>query len=474
MKLVPKLTLALVAAMCCVLAVNGVLRVRRELAYVHADRVRDHEMIGRALAIAVTTAWQNEGRDSALKLVDAAELNFSRIAIHFRGPGEVGEQCADVWSNAGEFEAAPAGQPFTHDVTHGSGTSVHTCVAIDTGQVRRGAVEFLETVAPEAEPIREVVKDAAITALAIVLVSALLSLVLGVWFVGRPVSALVDKARRIGRGDFSGPVTLPSAGEFTVLASEMNAMAERLSSVLDQLRHADRLSTVGKLASGVAHELGTPLNVISARAAMIAAGETSPSEAIDYAAAISRAATRMTNIIRQLLEFARKKGPNRSRQNVLLLVEQVVDLLRPLAIKRNVHLLIADVDSSLDTTVLVDAPQLEQVLTNIVINAIQAMPKGGQIQVRHSRERAVAPGLSSARASEYLCIRVRDEGEGIAPEHIEHIFEPFYTTKDVGAGTGLGLSVSYGIVQEHGGFITVASERFKGSTFSIYLPSVES
>jgi two-component system NtrC family sensor kinase len=473
MKLVPKLTLALVTAMCGVLAVNGYLRVRREMAYVQADHVRDHEMVGRALAAAVEAMWRSEGRASALEVIDAAEIHFSRIAIRWVDKVDVVGACGDVWANSPTFTAASEGRPVTRQVRSSDGTRVHTCLPIDGASERQGAIELTERSGNEAKAVWTAVKDAAITAGAIASVSAILSLLLGVWLVGRPVTALVEKARRIGRGDFSNPVRLRQTDEFSILAKEMNSMCARLVSTLDQLRHADRLTTVGKLASGVAHELGTPLNVISARASMIASGEVKSEEAVDSARVIVGAARRMTTIIRQLLEFARKKGAHKAPRDVQSLVHEAVGLLRPLSEKQGVTLLVTPAPPNVDTAAAVDAAQFEQVVTNLVMNAIQAMPGGGSVNVSVTRESASPPWQLDDGAGEYLCIRVTDHGEGIEPEHLPHIFEPFYTTKDVGNGTGLGLSVSYGIIQEHRGWIEVESKVARGSTFAIFLPTGE-
>src|SRR5208283_4365944 len=156
----------------------------------------------------------------------------------------------------------------------------------------------------------QIVQRTAIGALVAILSIA----VVGFTFVGRPMRRLVDKARRIGAGDLSGPLDLRQHDEIGVLAHEMNEMCDRLRAAQkklaeeterrlaagEQLRHADRLTTVGKLASGVAHELGTPLNVIEARASMIANGETTPEESVTCARAVVRGTERMTRIIRQL------------------------------------------------------------------------------------------------------------------------------------------------------------------------------
>ncbi|MGH7439958.1 MAG: sensor histidine kinase, partial [Polyangiaceae bacterium] len=120
----------------------------------------------------------------------------------------------------------------------------------------------------------------------------------------------------------------------------------------------------------------------------------------------------------------------------------------------------------------VDAAQIEQALTNLVVNAVQATPAdpGGVVEVSVNVERAVPPPDHTGAEGEWVAVRVRDRGEGIAPEHLAHVFEPFFTTKDVGTGTGLGLSVTYGIVNDHGGWMTVESQPGIGTTFALFLP----
>jgi two-component system NtrC family sensor kinase len=472
MKLVPKLTLALVAAMCAILAVNGYFRVKREIGYAEADRIRDHEMVGRALGAAFATIWRSEGRSSAMSVIDEAKGHFS-MTIGWLEAGDALAKCHDLWADAATFASAPAGSPVTRQATGDGGIEVFTCVPIDSDGQRQGAIELVETLPKERQVLGTAVRDATVTAAAIASISAMLSLLLGVWLVGRPVNVLVEKARRIGRGDFSGPIQLSEAAEFSVLAHEMNAMCGRLSSVLQQLRHADRLATVGKLASGIAHELGTPLNVISARAEMIASGEALPGETAVHARVIGGATQRMTSIIGQLLQFARKKEAQKARRDVRPLVEGAVALLRPLSEKQRVELVFEPGPPGVDTAAPIDGAQLEQVVTNLVMNAIQAMPSGGKVNVSVSREAISPPWQVEESESPYVCVRVKDEGQGILPDHLPHIFEPFYTTKAIGDGTGLGLSVSYGIVEEHRGWIAVESKVDRGSEFAVFVPVEE-
>jgi len=235
---------------------------------------------------------------------------------------------------------------------------------------------------------------------------------------------------------------------------------------LGQLRHAERLTTLGRLASGVAHEIGTPLNVISGRAELIASGSLN-SDAIAASANIVVAqADRIGVIIRQLLDFARKGGTRVERTDLSSLVEHTALLLGPLASKSGVEI----VNTSEHEQADVNRSELQQVLTNLITNGIHAMPGGGKLEVSVSSELARDPRASQARLGSYAVLRVQDHGVGISAEALPRIFEPFFTTRDVGVGTGLGLSVVFGIVQDHGGWLAVDTTPGEGTTMSVYLP----
>jgi two-component system, NtrC family, sensor kinase len=464
MKLIPKLTLALVGGICVILAINGYLRVLRERRYFEADRLRDHDLIGRALGAAAAAVWKSDGEQAAVRAIDAVNRHFATVQIRWVSPNE-----STLPIDSQTLGATPGGQPFTRIVRDGSGGSRwNTYVPLDVDGARRGVIELSEPMTSEQRFVRSVIAETIAMTLALAGVSAALSFVMSQWFVGTAVRALSEKARRVGRGDFSAPVILRQRDELAELAREMNAMCDRLVATMGQLRHADRLATVGTLASGVAHELGTPLNVVAARAAMISSGEPTSEEAKDYARVIIGASDRMTKTIRRLLQFARREGTQRAQRDMHELVKEWLELLRPLADKRTVRLEIAPSDG--DMTANVDAGQIQQVITNLVMNAIQATPRGGVVQLSLQRGHGLPPPDVGGQETEYLCLRVQDDGEGIASEHLPHIFEPFFTTKDVGEGTGLGLAVTYGIIREHEGWITVESTVNEGTIFSVCLP----
>jgi signal transduction histidine kinase len=231
-------------------------------------------------------------------------------------------------------------------------------------------------------------------------------------------------------------------------------------SAIEQLRHAERLNVVGKLAAGVAHELGTPLNVIATTAELVDADRAASDMVHASCRVIVDQSERMATIIRQLLDFGRRGGADRAPTDLGALVASTVALLRPLARKREVELSLALPRAPVRASV--NALEIGQVLSNLVLNAVQAMPKGGRsvVALRVERERGI----------EVAVLSVSDDGTGIRPEDVPKVFDPFFTTKDVGEGTGLGLSVTYGIVADHGGRVNVETDWGHGSVFTVVLP----
>ena len=243
--------------------------------------------------------------------------------------------------------------------------------------------------------------------------------------------------------------------------------ADARIATIEQPRHSDRLRTVGQLASGVAHELGTPLNVVTGRASLISSGRLAPEAVVESAQIIKSQAERMADIIRQLLDFSRSGKSRRVPVDLQMIVRETSKILNPLSRKHGVELIINDAAEPMSTCV--DPGQIQQVLTNLVMNAIQATPSGGRVTMGVSHEQ-IEPPSGDTGAQDYYCLSVEDTGHGIPDEILCRLFEPFVTTKDVGQGTGLGLSIAYGIVQEHGGWIDVKSKLSQGSHFRVYLP----
>jgi two-component system, NtrC family, sensor kinase len=266
-----------------------------------------------------------------------------------------------------------------------------------------------------------------------------------------PISrvSVVDRSERLGEG-----------------AAQRTADAHLAA--LEQLRHTDRILTLGLLASSVAHELGTPLNVVELRAQMIASGATtSLADARHDAIIIVEQAQRMYRIINEVLSFARRRPGKKQNVNVVDVVRSAVALSAQTAKKRDVSVRLDVPSTAVD--VQGDPDRLLQIVLNLVMNGAQAM-SGGVLTVRVCDVCRSRKNDPHGPVEPYACIEVIDDGVGIPEEALPMIFEPFFSTKGADEGTGLGLSIARGIVEEHEGWISVASEPGHGASFSVYLP----
>ena len=224
----------------------------------------------------------------------------------------------------------------------------------------------------------------------------------------------------------------------------------------EQLRHADRLATIGTLASGIAHEINEPLANILGFAQLVKKCPDLPEVAKDDVEKIEKASLRAREIVKKLLFFARQEPPKKTTVNLNKIVEDGLYLYRGLCARRDIEL----VSSLSEQTpeLIADPAQLNQVLVNLVVNAIDAIPQQGSIIVKTSSK------------DDYALLSVEDTGTGMKEDVLKQIFVPFFTTKDVGHGTGLGLPVVYGIVTAHNGSIDVESEPGGGTKFEIKIP----
>lgn len=481
MRFARKLAYALWIGICIIYGVNGLERYQREVQLFETDIQRDHQVLGRGIAAAVAELWEDEGRDRALDIVERANAREPLAQIRWVDlAAPAGDPRAPLAPPSALSEVAKGEFAMWKDET-GPGR-LCSYVPLRVGEVWTGAIEVSETLQPERDYLRSSLLRMMLTFGSLAIMSGFVAMALGVVFVGRPIRLLVEKARRVGSGDFTGELVLRQNDELGELATEMNAMSARLAearervasetqgraAALDQLRHAERLTTVGKLASGVAHELGTPLNVINVRATMIEDGEVEGPGARESARAIREQVERITRIVRQLLDFARRRTPDRSIQDLASIAERTVALMAPLAKKADVLVALGAAERPLHVNL--DPVQVQQVLANLVMNGIQAMPHGGTLTVGVVRSRAERPLDLGGGVVPCVAVVVTDEGEGMDSATLAQVFDPFFTTKGVGEGTGLGLSVAYGIVREHGGWIEARSAPGAGTTFTVFLP----
>jgi signal transduction histidine kinase len=482
MRLTAKLVLVIMLGVALLTTAHGYLIVQRQGQQLKDTMELDAAMLGRALEREVHLRWLEEGQTGVLQFLRQANQLNEEVVLRW--------VYLDAPPGAATHPLIPPEQlqglgPTTLiSVTRRTETGegfLHTYYPMDVG---RGAPTYLEisnSLAEVDRSVRETIYQTIGLMLAILFCGLFVTLV-GVRFVGQPLEKLIEKTKRIGEGDFSQPLDLRGEDEFGQLAEALNQMCSQLAesqdrvqaetaarlAAVEQLRHVDRLKTIGRLASGVAHELGTPLNVVSGRAELIASGRLPEEDVHKSAKTIKSEADRMTATIRQLLDFARRSRPQRSPTDLRSLIQQATELLAPLAQKNRVTISFSAGDRP--SVSQVDGGQIQQIVLNLLVNAMQALPDGGQVSLELQERQASPPEDAAAPQRTYYCILVKDEGVGMDQETIDHIFEPFFTTKDVGQGTGLGLSVSYGIAQEHGGWIDVTSEPGKGTCFTVFLP----
>lgn len=474
MRLAGKLTLALMVGITVVLAMHAYLHVQRVDAMSQRELRSDLTVYGQAVGAAVSDLWEINGESRAREFIERmdARKTHTHIRVLPADAAEAHEPTAQLTESVWDVALSES--------NHGGQSQLLAHVPVVVRGTRVAMLELSRSMAFREDFLMGVIWTQSLTTAALAVVCGLIALALGWLFVGRPVELLIDQARRVGKSDFTLTSVIRQRDEIGRLARALNTMSDRLArahrrvreerrartAALEQLRHADRLSTVGKLASGIAHELGTPLNVVSGRAMMIASGDFTNEECVENANIIVRQSQRMTEIIRQLLDFARQRSVQKRSTRIGDIIEHATTLLEPIA--DDCHVTIR-AEGDMDTVAELDNGKTLQVLTNLMMNGIQAMPSGGTLTLKARYQHFSEPKDRRSSEGDYICVAVCDEGLGIPAEDLEHIFERFFTTKGA-EGTGIGLSVCHGIVREHGGWIEVESEPGHGSTFTVCLP----
>lgn len=287
-------------------------------------------------------------------------------------------------------------------------------------------------------------------------------------FVGRgllqPIRRLAQTMERTTGLDDVPPVDIQRQDEIGMLARQFAAMLERLREANRELHRqqeamarAEKMASIGRLASGVAHEINNPLAGMQTCVAALQTGEQDPVATRQYLALVQQGLTRVQGIVRQLLDFARQRDLVMGAVDVGRMLEETLALVRYQIARKRVKLALTPLQPPVH--VQGDGGQLQQVFLNLLLNALDAVPERGDVRI------------SAHHDTGGIEIAVADNGCGIPAEDLGRIFDPFFSTKGVGKGTGLGLSVSYGIVQAHGGRIAVESQVGVGSTFRVWLPA---
>jgi signal transduction histidine kinase len=477
-----RLFFVLIVPLTLLVGLYAVVRIREEEGQLLAAEQRNASVTARAIQIAVENAMRDRQladiRRLLSELVNRQE-QIDRIRIYDKSlastlesePGAVGGPVAAerlqrvMTEGRSEVVAEEAGNADTFS---------HVMPLRGRRGEILGALEVLFS-SPGARLKRErATRDAVIRLSLLALGLAVLTTLVLSRQVLRPLSRLTRSIRSLGEGQPGPPLPVGRRDELGVVAEAFNRMAEQLEGAQQrlllesdravdleqQLRRAETLAVAGKLTSGIAHEVGTPLNIISGRAEILLRSLPADHPGRPDLEVIVAQTDRISAIIRSLLDTVRQQKPEIQPVAIPTLLERVVPLMEHMARRRSVSIAAAPAPALPE--IAADPNQVQQVLINLIVNAMEATPRGGRIGIEvWACPNDGRPGVAVA---------VSDTGSGIPAEALGHVFEPFFTTKPQGQGTGLGLPICRDILREHGGTLAVQSRAGQGTTFTAWLP----
>ena len=511
MTLGTRVTVVTTLLVASVLAGSGYAALKVRRANLEADLDREAHEIATALRAGIEPLDRSTAADTLIQRARAARQHDELFALEVLSVGDEQRTDDDAWRllmRAADIQDAPVGRLF--DSSSGARSYAMAVPLFDAA-----ALEL-----PPRHPARHPTAimgmrrdagyiDAEVVASARRIYPLFLFVVIGVavgvrfaihQIVVRPLRRLLEGIDAVGTGDLSRVILAERDDEIGTIAGRFNAMTGSLREAREEgeraararlglearLRQSEKLATIGQMAAEIAHELGTPLNVIGGRARAMAkraekaadkAGGSADKlpdtadvirEVTKNAGIIGDEVARITKIIRQVLDFSRPRGPTVTRVRLGAVVSEALEFLRETIRRQSIEV---DVRTSPPTPeVPGDPDQIQQVCLNLLMNAIHAMPNGGRLRVATERVVRRKGGLDLSPPAEYVVLIIADGGPGIPLADREKIFEPFFTTKDEGQGTGLGLAVSHGIVKDHDGWIEVESPAAGGAAFRVFLP----
>jgi signal transduction histidine kinase len=495
--LTTRLVILLILALIIITGVNDYIRLVRERERLVAQTQEDVRIFSETLALAVSrnVRW---GRTTAelKELLDDILARPGLVAVTIYGPDD------QVVAQTG---ATPASPPTPDEIvreTLQTKEAVSDSVETGSGQVLRyvqpfrwpggrvGAIEVRQTLEGMEQEFRRAIRQSILSRLVVLTLFVLSVVALTRWSIARPIRALIAGARAVGRGDLAQRIEVARRDEFGQLAEEFNRMATNLQAAHDELlrqaeerlrleqevQQAQKLAAVGMLAAEVAHEIGTPLNIISGRAEVLERVVPPDHAERRHLDVILKQTERISRTIRALLDYTRPRRLNVRPEPILPVIGRVADLLLERSRRRGVRIEL-DLPVGLPL-VRIDPDQLQQLFLNLFLNALDASPRGGTVRVTTGTD-PVLPvedraGIVRGKVdAPFLAIHVTDAGKGLTAEQLDHVFEPFFSTKGPGLGTGLGLPIVEEIVRAHRGEVEMLSVPGRGTEVIVRLPADE-
>jgi signal transduction histidine kinase len=491
--LTARLVLLLMLALLVITGLADYVRLRQERDRITAQTMTDQKVFAETLALAVR---RNVSRGRTTE-----ELQELLEDIR-RRPGLIWAAIYDargatVATSSGSGAAPAAGDALIRDVLERRAV-ISTPLVDAQGKALRyvrpvrwpdggtGAVEVRQSLAAVDRAFSRAVRDSVVNRL--VVLAAFVGCIVAVtrWSVARPIQALTRAARAVAGGDLAQRIAPTRSDELGQLAEEFNRMAESLERanralvaqseerlrLEREVQQAQKLGAVGLLAAEVAHELGTPLQVISGRAEALLRTSPPDGPGRHHLEVIQRQTERIASIVRDLLDYARPRRPTLRAEPLGPMLRRAADLIEgPCRVKR-VRLRVDQPAAA----VLADPEQLQQMLINLLGNALDAAPPGSVIHITEGSEPLLAAegrhGVTRGQAEPPLVsVHVLDEGPGMTAEELDHAFQPFFSTKRRDHGTGLGLPIVEEIVRAHRGEVEILSAPGHGTEVIVRLPA---
>lgn len=346
------------------------------------------------------------------------------------------------------------------------------------------------TIATSLKPLYQDLRKTQKIILLYILLDTIILAIVGIYLLSRVVVRPIHKLLRLTaeykEGDLVPALAQSSRDEIGELTRSLNVMLgrlqdnkkelkeyissleeanEELGQAQDEIIRSEKLASVGRLAAGVAHEIGNPIGIVLGYLELLKRGDTGDEERVDFLIRIEKEISRINIIIRHLLDFSRPSSGKPEKTHAHEIIKRTVEILKPQPMMEDIEILF-QFDATEDT-LYADPQQLQQVFLNIIMNAgdahAAATREEGTVEEKNIR-------IQTEDGDGNIVLRFEDNGPGIAPEELDRIFDPFYTTKDPGQGTGLGLSVSYRIVESLGGTMSAESNPGAGTALILRLP----
>jgi signal transduction histidine kinase len=483
-----------------VLAASGFAALKVRRADLEADLSREAREIADALQAGMEPLDPDAGEETLLERVRLARVNndvFQLEVLRVGGERRTDDQAWLLLTQAAEIEDGPVGRLF--DSASGPRSFAMAVPLHDAARLalpRHHPARRPQALLGMRRDAGYIDAEVAATArrtfplfLAVVIFVAVgVQLALRQTVI-KPLRRLLEGIDAVSKGDLSRVIFAARDDEIGTIAGRFNDMTGSLREAREEgergaearlalearLRQSEKLATIGQMAAEIAHEVGTPLNVIGGRARAITKkidkapgdGELS-ADVKKNAGIIAGEVERITRIIRQVLDFSRKRGPTLTRVHLGGVVAEALEFLSETIRRQGIALDVRTMPAPPE--VPGDPDQIQQVCLNLLTNAVHAMPAGGTLHVATECVVRRKGGLDLAEPAEYAVLVISDSGPGIPSADRDKIFEPFFTTKDEGQGTGLGLAVSLGIVKDHDGWIEVDSPPGGGAVFRVFLP----